>query len=119
MDGPVEVFAAKRDRAAVYAALLATAAGDFHVRIEHRVHVGFVVRDLDGRVVFDARPEALVSAQEAALRDLLRKAVPDAPVLPEALIAEALIAEALIPEPRISDLEAPGVEDAVAADPAT
>lgn len=106
MDGPVEVFAGKRDRAAVYAALLATAAEDFHVRIEHRVHVGFVVRDLDGRVVFDARPEALVRAQDAALRDLLRKAVPHAPELPEAPIVDAPIPEA----------EAPGVEDVVPAD---
>lgn len=81
LEGPVEVFTAKRDRAEVYAALLATSARDFHVRVEPRVHVGFVARDLEGRVLFDARPEALVAARSDALSALLERAVAEAPRL--------------------------------------
>lgn len=78
MEGAAEVFAAKRDRQAVYEALLGTSAEDFHVRVDHRVHVGFVVRDLDGRTLFDARPAALLEAHAADLRGLLEGVVPDA-----------------------------------------
>jgi vacuolar-type H+-ATPase subunit E/Vma4 len=91
MDAPAEVFTAKRDRPSVYAALLETSAEDFHVRVDHRVHVGFVLRDLDGRTLFDARPAALVAAQRPALRALLEEVVPEAPVLevPASLSAAA------------------------------
>ncbi len=79
MDAPAEVFASKRDRSAIYAALLAAGAEDFHVRVDHRVHVGFVVRDLDGKTLHDARPEALVEAHATSLRALLERRVPPAP----------------------------------------
>ena len=79
IDGPVEVFCAKRDRAAVYEALLAAGATDFHVRIDHRVHVGFVVRTLDGHTRYDCRPQALVEQHTSALRALLEASVPPAP----------------------------------------
>lgn len=79
MDAPAEVFTSKRDRPAVYAALLVAGAEDFHVRVEHRVHVGFVVRDLDGKTLHDARPDALVAAHVADLRSLLEQRVPPAP----------------------------------------
>lgn len=75
LDGPAEVFTAKRDRPAVYEALLAAGAEDFHVRVDHGVHVGFVVRDLDGRTRIDRRPEALVEAFEAEARALLESRV--------------------------------------------
>ena len=81
MDRPAEVSAAKRDRAAVYAALLATDAEDFSVRVDHGVHMGFVVRDLDGRLLFDARPEALVEGHADRLETLLRAAVSERPQL--------------------------------------
>ena len=81
MDAPAEVFAAKRDRVLVYEALLAAGAEDFHVRVEHRVHSGFVVRDLDGRTLFDARPEAQLERHAQALRGLVERVVPEAPKL--------------------------------------
>jgi vacuolar-type H+-ATPase subunit E/Vma4 len=76
MDGPAEVFCAKRDRRAVYDALLAAGATDFQVLTDHRTHVGFVVRDLDGRTLVDCRPEGLLDANREALRALLKGAVP-------------------------------------------
>ncbi len=76
MDGPCEVFTAKRDRPAVYEALLAAGAEDFHVRVDHGVQVGFVVRDLDGRTQLDGRPAALIDAHEADVRGLLESRVP-------------------------------------------
>ena len=79
LDGPVEVFTARRDREAVFSALLAAGAEDFHVRVDHRVHVGFVVRTLDGHTRYDCRPEALLETRRDALRELLRGAVPAAP----------------------------------------
>ena len=90
MDAPAEVFTAKRDRAVVYDALLASEARDFHVQVEHRIHVGFVVRDLDGRTLFDARPDARIEAQAEGLRRLLEQAVPEPPALevPEPIQAE-------------------------------
>ncbi len=85
VDAPAEVFTAKRDRRAVYEALLAAGLEDFHVRVDHRVHVGFVVRDLEGRTLYDCRPDALVGAHEAELRALLERAVPAAPAFPAAV----------------------------------
>lgn len=82
MEGAAEVFTAKRDREAVYKALLGTSAEDFHVRVDHRVQVGFVVRDLDGRTLCDARPAALLETHTASLRGLLEGAVPRAVSLP-------------------------------------
>lgn len=82
VDAPAEVFTAKRDRRAVYEALLAAGVKDFHVRVDHRVHVGFVVRDLEGRTLYDCRPDALVREHAAALRALLERAVPAPPAFP-------------------------------------
>ncbi len=82
LDAPAEVFTSKRDRAAVYAALLAAGAEDFHVRVEHRIHVGFVARDLEGRTLYDCRPDALVERHTEALRSLLEAAVPPPPAFP-------------------------------------
>jgi len=79
IDGPVEVFCAKRDRETVFAALLASGATDFHVQIDHRVHGGFVVRNLEGRTRYDCRPEALVEAARDPLRALLERSVPPPP----------------------------------------
>ncbi len=76
MDGPAEVSCAKRDRRAVYDALLAAGGRDFQVLTDHRTHVGFVVRDLDGRTLVDCRPEGLLEANREPLRALLRRAVP-------------------------------------------
>lgn len=76
IDRPVEVFAARRDRAAVYDALLSSGAKDFQVQVEHRHTVGFVVRDLDSRTVYDCRPDALLGAHDAALQELLLSQVP-------------------------------------------
>jgi vacuolar-type H+-ATPase subunit E/Vma4 len=75
MDRPADVFASRRDRAAVYEALLEAGAQDFHVRVDHDVHVGFVVRDLDGRTVSDCRPEALLEAAAGDMRALLEARV--------------------------------------------
>ena len=76
IDGPFEVFTAKRDRLAVYEALLDAGATDFSVHIDRLCKAGFVVRDLDGRVVLDRRPDALIGENEAALRALLSERVP-------------------------------------------
>ncbi|MDJ0972947.1 MAG: hypothetical protein QNJ98_00630 [Planctomycetota bacterium] len=76
IDRPVEVFAARRDRTAVYEALLDAGARDFQVQVERRHTVGFVVRDLDGRTVYDCRPEALLEGQEEALQALVASRVP-------------------------------------------
>ncbi len=75
VDGPMEVFAAKRDRLAVYEALLDQGATDFSVHVDRRCVTGFVVRDLDGRVVLDRRPNALIETHETALQALLREGV--------------------------------------------
>lgn len=79
IDGPAEVFCAKRDRAAVYEALIAAGVEDFHVQVDHRVHGGFVARDLEGRTMFDARAEALVTGAREPLRALLERTVPPPP----------------------------------------
>ena len=76
MVGPTEVQCAKRDRRAVYDALLAAGGRDFQVLTDHRIQVGFVVRDLDGRTLVDCRPAGLLEAHREALHDLLRAAVP-------------------------------------------
>lgn len=76
IDRPVEVYAATRDRTAVYEALLDAGARDFHVQVERRHTVGFVVRDLDGRTVYDCRPEALVRDADEDLQTLLVGRVP-------------------------------------------
>ena len=75
--GPTEVFAAPRDRERLYDALLAAGAEDFRVLTERKTRSGFVVRDLDGRTVFDCRPDALVARERDALERILRDAVPD------------------------------------------
>lgn len=62
---PLEVRTAKHDRDRVYVALLAAGHEDFQVVGDPRVHVGFVVGDLDGRIQYDARPEGLVAARAA------------------------------------------------------
>jgi hypothetical protein len=104
MDRPAEVFAAKRDRRLVYDALLEAGASDFHVRVDHKVHMGFVARDLDGRTLFDASPVALVAEREGELRSLLRAAVPDAPRLE---VLEPLRAEAAAPYNPLRDTRTP------------
>lgn len=76
VDRPADVFTARRDRTAVYEALLEAGAADFHVRVDHGVHVGFVVRDLDGRTVADCRPAALLQAAEEELRRRLEARIP-------------------------------------------
>ncbi|MFV1958465.1 MAG: hypothetical protein ACC662_03525 [Planctomycetota bacterium] len=78
LDSPGEVFCAARDREIVYDALLAAGARDFRVRADPKVHAGLVLRDLDGRILLDRRPAALVDEHAAALRDLLRAHVPPA-----------------------------------------
>lgn len=74
--GPVEVFCARRDRDAVYEALLGAGLADFRVLADHRVHAGFVLRDLDGRTLVDRRPEALVAERRAELLAGLAAQVP-------------------------------------------
>jgi vacuolar-type H+-ATPase subunit E/Vma4 len=86
IDGPVEVFCGRRDRPAVYEALLAAGAEDFHVRVDHGIGVGFVVRDLEGRTVSDLRPDALLAEHRDALRAILERHVP--PFSPRAGEAE-------------------------------
>ncbi len=76
IDRPVEVFAARRDRTAVYTALLDAGARDFQVLVERRHTVGFVVRDLDGRAVYDCRPAALIETHEDGLQQLVAARVP-------------------------------------------
>ncbi|MDA1195963.1 MAG: hypothetical protein O2894_12365 [Planctomycetota bacterium] len=77
--GPCEVSCAKRDRPLVYAALVAAGVTDFQVLVDHRVHGGFVLRELDGRTRYDCRAEALVEAARAPLRALLEQGVPPPP----------------------------------------
>ena len=72
MQGPCEVGTARGDRSAVYELLLSAGAEDFQVVHDPRVHSGFVVRDLDGRSLFDARPEGLAAAMEVDLGMILR-----------------------------------------------
>ncbi len=79
MQGPSEVFAAARDRELLYDALLSAGAADFRVLVDRKTRVGFVLRDLDGRTVFDCRPTALVDQGAGALRALLSEAVPETP----------------------------------------
>lgn len=79
IDGPAEVFCAKRDRAAVYAALVEAGVEDFHVQVDHRVHGGFVARSLEGRTYHDCRAEALVESARDPLRALLERSVPPPP----------------------------------------
>ena len=79
MSGPAEVFAATRDREALYDALLEAGAEDFRVLVDRRMRAGFVVRDLDGRTLYDCRPPALVEANADRLRAILQEAVPDTP----------------------------------------
>ena len=74
--GPVEVGARAADRALVYDALIAAGFSDFSVVPEPRLNVGFVVRDLDGRLLFDARPAARISAQTEVLRTRVEERVP-------------------------------------------
>ena len=79
VDGPAEVFCAKRDRAAVYEALVEAGVEDVHVQVDHRVHGGFVARSLEGRTYYDCRAEALVEGSRDALRALLERSVPAPP----------------------------------------
>ncbi len=80
MDRPADVYAAPSDRPAVYDALLAAGAHDFRVHADHAVRVGFVVRDLDGRTLLDARPDALLAEAAPALRaDLAERIDPFRP----------------------------------------
>lgn len=71
--GPVEVSCEAALRPAVYDALLAAGLVDLRVLADPRVRVGFVVRDLDGRLVLDRRPEALLAERRAELRHLLEQ----------------------------------------------
>jgi vacuolar-type H+-ATPase subunit E/Vma4 len=82
MDRPSEVFVEAQHRPVLYEALLAAGARDFRVRADPRVHVGFVVRDLDGRTLVDRRPETLVVERRAELLELLRSRLPAPPTLP-------------------------------------
>lgn len=79
VDGPAEVFCAKRDRRAVYDALAAAPVADYHVQVDHRVHGGFVIRNLEGRTLYDCRADALVDDARDALRALLERSVPTPP----------------------------------------
>ena len=75
MTVPCDIGVTRSDRAAVYEALLEAGAEDFHVVHDPLVHMGFVVRDQDGRTVFDARPEALADSMGVDLAALLRRHV--------------------------------------------
>jgi vacuolar-type H+-ATPase subunit E/Vma4 len=79
MDRPADVFVEGAHRAAVYDALLAEGARDFRIHADPRVHVGFVVRDLDGRTLLDRRPEALVQERRTDLLALLSDRVTPPP----------------------------------------
>jgi vacuolar-type H+-ATPase subunit E/Vma4 len=79
MDGPADVFVEAVHRPLLYEALLDAGARDFRLHADPRVHVGFVVRDLDGRTLLDRRPEALVAERRAELLALLRERVPAEP----------------------------------------
>jgi vacuolar-type H+-ATPase subunit E/Vma4 len=87
MEAPTEVFAAPRDREAVYDALLAAGAEDFRVLADRRIACGFVVRDADGRTVIDRRPEAVVEAHAERLGALLGEVhavLPEPALVPDA-----------------------------------
>ncbi|MEZ6025227.1 MAG: hypothetical protein R3E85_03475 [Planctomycetota bacterium] len=73
--GPVEVRSLAAAREAVYDAFLAAGVEDFQVVGDPRIHVGFVVRDLDGRTVFDARPTAIVEAHASEIAAWLDEAL--------------------------------------------
>ena len=79
MDRPADVFAAPEDRETIYDALLAAGASDFQIHADRGIRVGFVVRDLDGRTLLDRRPSALVDANAAALRAMLKRRLPALP----------------------------------------
>lgn len=79
MDRPADVHVEAAHRAVLYDALLAEGARDFRIHADPRVHVGFVVRDLDGRTLLDRRPEALVAERHADLLALLSARVPPPP----------------------------------------
>lgn len=76
---PSDVLAGPEDLDAVYEALIEAGARDFQVHLDRGLRIGFVVRDLDGRTLFDRRPEAIVDRLRDALRDLLRARVPTPP----------------------------------------
>ena len=82
MDRPADVYVEGVHRAAVYDALLAAGARDFRVHADPRVHVGFVVRDLDGRTLLDRQPEALLAERREALDALLGARLPAPPPPP-------------------------------------
>jgi vacuolar-type H+-ATPase subunit E/Vma4 len=82
MDRPADVYVEGAHRAALYDALLAAGARDFRVHADPRVHVGFVVRDLDGRTLIDRRPEALLEERREALDALLAARLPAPPPPP-------------------------------------
>ncbi|MGE0193098.1 MAG: hypothetical protein AB7T63_13775 [Planctomycetota bacterium] len=73
--GPVEIRTLAARREAVYDAFLAAGVEDFQVVGDPRIHAGFVVRDLDGRTVFDARPAAIVEAHADAIAGWLDEAL--------------------------------------------
>lgn len=73
--GPVEIRSLAAAREAVYDAFLGAGVEDFQVVGDPRIHVGFVVRDLDGRTVFDARPAAIVEAHAAEIAGWLDEAL--------------------------------------------
>jgi vacuolar-type H+-ATPase subunit E/Vma4 len=79
MDRPADVFVEGLHRPVLYEALLAAGARDVRLHADARVHVGFVVRDLDGRTLIDRRPEALLAERRAELLALLRERVPAEP----------------------------------------
>ncbi len=73
--GPVEVRVLAALREEVYDALLAAGVDDFQVLGDPRIHAGFVVGDLDGRTVFDARPRSIVEAHAAEIDGWLADAL--------------------------------------------
>ena len=79
LSGPWDVHAAPEDRERVYEAFLEHGASDFQVHVDRAVRTGFVVRDIEGRTLFDRRPDAIVEARREDLRSLLRRHVPDEP----------------------------------------
>ena len=79
MSGPTDVFAAPEDRDTLYEALIEAGAEDFQVQLDRNLRVGFVVRDLDGRTLFDRTPAAIVERLRSELRDVLEARVPSPP----------------------------------------
>ncbi len=79
MDRPADVFAAAEDRETIYDTLLEAGATDFQIHADRSVHVGFVVRDLDGRTLLDRRPNAIVEQNAPELRALLKTRAPALP----------------------------------------